>query len=60
MLIVTRKFRERLKIGTVTVVVLGHKGKNKLRIGVEGPDIAVRGEEIFQITKREQQNNEPA
>jgi carbon storage regulator len=58
MLIVTRRFREELKIGnTVKVVVLRLSG-DKLHIGVEAPDnLAVYGNEIKQRTNRERRDD---
>jgi len=55
MLIVTRRIGERIMIGSdVTVTVLGVKGNNHVRLGVEAPkSVAVHREEIFERIKHE-------
>ena len=58
MLILTRRVGETLMVGDdVTVTVLGVKG-NQVRIGVNAPkDVAVHREEIYDRTRKENENN---
>jgi carbon storage regulator len=55
MLIVTRRIGERIMIGSeVTVTVLGVKGNNQVRLGVDAPkSVPVHREEIFERIKHQ-------
>ena len=59
MLILTRRVGETVMIGDeVTVVVLGVKG-NQVRMGITAPrTVAVHREEIFELIKREEHDEE--